>query len=642
MIIDYTDNCRVTFMNQLDKTATWKEWKQIKDCNNDELKQINLISLPTKYILLDKDFGKEPVDKNIINEDYKQSKQKLLSLGINNWVADNSRNGYHIFIPTSNLESINDEEVRNKIRELYIDAFDCDFAKKSLNGVISIPNRPHFKTMINHGVIEVVEGDIYTIPNGKISVAKSKVSESKKYNAEMLVDKDFEHYFETDAFFSYIKNNIIPDGTSRWNTILPNLAIAAIKSGKPDDEINAMLRPILAKSLPGKSYSEFKGWLKKARKEEINDYNAIQLNNWAAKYTKIPQFYELKVKLNAIEELEKEDKKNTLFKVYKDSELEDMEYTETEWLVEDWLPKGDISFFVGKSASYKTTLCLHLAYAISTGSLVFNKYKTQKTNVLYLNEENAPNLFMGMRNRIKGGLEIDKADVFVTLMDGIRLDKTEYILSLIEYINDNKIGLMVCDSFRRFIGFDENNATEMNNLFNFYKYLRKHCPGLTIINIHHLKKFDPSKTMDMRDALRGSSDIVNNADSIIGVKRKAGFDQVIIQHIKNRSAHEKQPVMLMIENIEEENKTYIYESEKSLNPGKLGDDGVELCAKEILNYIDTKGIKEFKSKLIKDTFEVYNEKQIQRALSILSNGPLPSLKTEGVNKGKKYIRLDDE
>lgn|GEM_PF-6622711 len=643
MIIDYDPDCRVTFMNQIDKSKTWATWKQIKDCTNAELSEINLISLPSKYILLDKDFGKELVDKTIISADYLQSKDKLLSLGIQNWVADNSRNGYHIFIPTSNLAEVDDEEVRNKVRELYIEAFGCDYAKKSLNGVISIPNRPHFKTMVNHGVIEDVEGDVYTIPNGKISVAKTRVDDAKKYNSDILVDKDFKNYFETDPFFLYVKNNIIPDGTSRWNTILPNLAIAAVKTGKDDEEINNTLRPILEKSLPGKSYAEFRGWLKKARKGSILDYNAIQLNNWAAKYTDLPSFYDTHLKLDVVEQLQADEKKDGLFKVYSDDELETMEYTKTEWLVEDWLAKGDISFLVGKSASYKTTICLHMAYAIATGGLVFNKYKTQKTNVLYLNEENAPNLFMGMRNRVKTGLGLEdkKVDVFVTLMDGIRLDKSEYIIDLIDYINGHGIGLMVCDSFRRFIGFDENNATEMNQLFNFYKYLRKQCPGLTIINLHHLKKFDPSKAMDMRDALRGSSDIVNNADSIIGVKRKAGFDQVIIQHIKNRSAQEKQPTMLMIEN-EDDKKTYIYESEKSLNPANLGDGMTDKCAKDILNYVNTKGIKEFKSDLIKEQFTKYDTKTIQRALKELSNGPMKSLEAVGVNKGRRYLIVEEE
>ena len=650
-LIDFNPECRVTFMNQINKTLTWSQWKLVKDCSQAELDKVNLMSLPENYILLDRDFGKEPVDKQIIIDDYTLVKKQLLDLGIENFLADNSRNGYHVFIPTDNLGTISDSEVRNKVRELYIEKFNCDMAKKSVIGVISIPNRPHFKTMKNCGIIEKHIGANYIIPSGKLSVAKDLVEKNKTYNKAQLLDADFENYFETDPFFKYLSNNIIKDGTSRWNTILPNLAIACVKSGKTDVEIKKIIIPILHNNLPGKSYAEFNGWLKKAKTGIIDTYNFYQLNNWIEKYTKLQPLYNTKILLTKTEDvifsekcdsLEEKQTKNK-FKFYKDSELDDLDYTHTEWLIEDWLPKGDINFLVGKSASFKTTLSLHIAFAIASGKLVFNKYKTIKSKVLYLNEENASNIFINMRDRVKAGLGIEGVEdnVHVTILSGIRLDKVDNVLEIIKYVQENNIGVVVCDSFRRFIGFDENNATEMNNLFNIFKYFRNECPGLTIVNLHHLKKFDPTKNLDMRDMLRGSSDITNNADSIIGIKRKVGFDQIICQHIKNRSGPEKQPVLINLDT-EENFKTYIYESDKSIDIHNSIDSEVNKCATDILAWLDISGKTEFKAADADADLFQYTLRTVQRALKELCGGELPSLTTEGKNRGLKYIKIKKE
>jgi len=312
------------------------------------------------------------------------------------------------------------------------------------------------------------------------------------------------------------------------------------------------------------------------------------------------------------------DKEDSNFKFYWDSELDQIKNVSTDWIIDDWIPKGDICFVAGKAASYKTTVCTHMAYALATGSLVFNKYKTIKSRILYLNEENNPNIMMNVIDRVKAGLSIeDKNDELAfSMMEGIRLDKVVDLNQIIDFIIENNIEVLICDSFRRFIGFDENNATEMNMLFNNLKKLRKICNNLTIIILHHQKKNDGNGG-DIRDSLRGSSDIVNSADSIITMGRKAGTKYIKIGHIKNRSGEEMIDKILIIDSGDDKKMAYIYESDKSINSAGVYD-AQDKCAERIIKWTEDSKVDNFKKKdVMNEMSEEFSESIIRRALATM-------------------------
>ncbi|MGQ4874273.1 MAG: AAA family ATPase [Promethearchaeia archaeon] len=604
-IIDINNDSRVTFIDQKNNQF-WSKWKLIKDCSNDEKKQINLATPHPKYIVLDKDFGHEKVDIKIINNSYNELKNKLKRRGIFNYISDRSRNGYHVFIPTTNLDKIDNIEIKKELRAIYIKEFDCDISKKSSYTAISIPNRPHFKTGINYGIIEKIEGEIYKIPDDLIKISTEKIHNKNILLEKMDENSDFTEYFEKDKFWKYVSNNIIPDGTNRDFTIFPNIAIAASKTGKNIVEIKKIVNPIIQKNFPGKNWNEFNGWLKKAISGDINTYNFYQLNDWMKTYTeKTENIYEMSLSiqpdLNELLKNNKEDDKNDLkrnekFKFYKDSELYQIKNNKTEWLVDKWIAKGDICFIAGKAASFKSTLTTHMAYSIASGNLVFNKYPTIRENVLYLNEENSTNIMISIINRVKKGDDLSNTklnNIYFSMLENIRFDQEEDLVFLSEYMKRNNITTLIMDSFRRFIGFDENNATEMNKFFNNLKYLRKAC-NLTIIILHHLKKSGKFSS-DIRDSLRGSSDIVNSADNIIGIERKKGTKMIKIEHIKNRNAEEIENKLLIIDSGDNNDMCYIYESDKVLD--KTGAINVtDKLAEKIYEWIETNNIKDFKRK----------------------------------------------
>lgn len=613
-MIEINLNGRFTYIN-LKENKKWNSWKKWEELSEEEKKKVNLGQFSEKYVVLDIDL-KTNNDEKILKE-YKKIKEKILSRGIKNFISDRSPHGFHIFIPFKNLPDLK-EETRKEVRKIFIEEYNADVAKASSSGVISLPGRPHFKTNKTYDIIDNFKGDnvlskgIINAAISRINLKKSKIKENKK-----LFEKNFKNYFEKDNFFNYIKNNKIPDGTNRDTIIFPNLAIAAVKSGKTKEKIDEILKPIIKNNFPGKNYAEFEGWYKKALNQEINEYNPILINNWIKENTDLKQIYDLAP--ITVEDLQKEEDDDNKFKFYWDKDLGDLENIQTDWLIESWLPVGDICFVAGKSASYKTTACVHMAYAISEGKLVFNKYKTKKNKVLYLNEENSRNIMFNVINRVKNGLEVDKKtdNIAFSVLENIKLDKIDDLKQVIKFINDNNIKVLICDSFRRFIGFDENNATEMNTLFNNLKAIRRLCPNITILILHHLKKENGKYNSDIRDMLRGSSDIVNSADSIIGITRKHGAKCFKIFHVKNRSGEEMGNKIVKIDG-DKEDKAYFYETEEQADKS-LALKAEEVCANRLLKYVEENKLKSFKRSELTTIEEEFSKDVLTKALRILVN-----------------------
>jgi len=623
---------RVTYINQ-QTNEKWNNWKLYKECTKQEKEQINLAAYPKNTILFDRDLpGKSSKE---IEHDYEKFKLMLIKRKITCFYSYRSPKGFHIIAPFKLLDKLK-PELKREVKKYYVSMFQTDPAKISDRGVVSLPGKSHFKNSVIYDIFEWNKGE-NEIHESVLVSAKKTVIEYEKNLSKINKDKDFENYFEKDPFFLYIKNNIIPDDTNRDMSIFPNLAVASFKSGKNKLEIKQIIEPIIKKNFPGKNYAEFDGWLKKAFSNTIKDYNPFQLNTWMTINSKDKkEIYDLTP--ITVEQLE--DKKDTKekFLFYWDKDLENVKNKKTEWLIEKWIPKGDICFIAGKAASFKTTLSIHFGYAISEGHLAFNKYNTIKSKVLYLNEENSSNILLNMVSRVKKGLDINSksSNICFSILENIKLDIKEDLEYLINFINKNKIEVLFCDSLRRFISFDENSATEMNKLFNNLKIVRKQCNNLTIIILHHLKKDSQNYQQDSKDMLRGSSDIVNSADSIIGIKRKHGVNAINIEHIKNRSGEEVTNKLILINTGDDKNKAYFYESDKEMDKTKMVS-APENCAEKIVEYLREKKLKTFRKNDLKINFP-YDT--LTKALKMLIlEGTLTSF---GSTKNRQFSFIDVE
>lgn len=606
----------VTYINKITNEA-WPKWKKYKECEPKERLLINLRQIFPNEILLDL----EEVSQ------LENVKKKLDEMKMNYLVYKTGSRGYHIHLFFNNIAFLSKER-RNEIRKIFIKMFGADETKASENTLIAIEGRPHFKTMNEKILIEEKPGE-NVLDSNIIQEAIKRLDNFKE--KKLAPDVLFNDYHKNDPFFNYVKTHPIPDSMGRNNIVFPNIAIGLVKEGLNEQQIEEVMKPIIQTNFPGKTYAEFRGWVKKALTGEIDTYNTIQLNKWFQNLTnKDVHIYDtqnqqvdiLTSSLIWCEEVkdEKNLESGERRRFFADSELSKVKDAKTEWLIENWIPKGDICFIVGKAASFKTTITLHMSYALSTGKLAFNVYPTKKSKVLYLNEENSNNIFLNMISRVKKGLDITESDpnIFFSLMENFRLDKIDDLQQIIKYIKENNIEVLVCDSFRRFIGFDENKATEMSLLFNNLKVLRKTCNNLTIIILHHLKKDNPQNQGDPRDAIRGSSDILNSVDSAIYLKRKIGQNSILIEHIKTRAMQESLGKILIMDSGENKDKAYIYESSSVVDKSKVLS-AVDMCANEIVKFLEDKKLVTFSRNDLDAFKEKYSYDTLTKAIRILKD-----------------------
>lgn len=189
--------------------------------------------------------------------------------------------------------------------------------------------------------------------------------------------------------------------------------------------------------------------------------------------------------------------------------------------------------------------------------------------------------------------EEEDVNIFFSILQDMKLDVNDNAVhdgnAIIKWIKENNIGLVIFDSFTRFYspGFDENSASDMTQLFNNLKKIRKRCPELTLVTIDHFRKGGQGD--DLRDMIRASSDKINSCDSVIGIKRKNKQEFVIMEHIKNRSGEEMKERKIAVVSDKEKNSVLIFDL------GEVSDVGfknkVEIYADDITKELTSDPVK---------------------------------------------------
>lgn len=630
-----------------EKIDTCRRWVSLENLFSDGA--FNLAEYPKNCILFDKDFDKklsEEEKTKKIEEEYLKFKERLLNKNLKSFLSWRSPNGFHVLVPFKDFDKF-DENLKKEIKTIYVREFDCDLAKVSDRGVVSLPDKPHFKNMVVYPVMEeIIDGEgVNEIPEKVLKVSKMLLEEKKDKNqVTSIKDESFNNFFINDPFFIYIRDNILPEGTNRDFLIFPSLAIASVSTGKTKEEIDAILKPIISKNFPGKSYAEFEGWLKKAFNKEIKDYNPRVINKYFRDQLKTENIYtETQIDdYNAKhEDIELSPEQWT---IYNNDELSEAITKPKEELVKGWIGKGDICLIAGKSGGYKSTIALHLSLCIANNKQVFNKYDVKPCKVLYINEENHLQIIKDYYNRVKKGLEIEKCENFSIIHEsGLKLDSGEArgqdsdLLKLSELVIKNNFEVVVIDVLRRVVRFDENDATATNEFFDRLKKFRKLCGYPTIILIHHFKKGTAKgQDIDIRDMLRGSSELTNNPDSVIVVDRKVGKECFLISHSKNRGALEQDKKLIFLHS--GENKDAAIFTETGLGEASVNvKSKIDKCAEQILSIVEQtkQTVFERKELIEKLPAEEYSDTIVFRALKLLEEDG--AVLKEGSGKIVKWV-----
>lgn len=251
---------------------------------------------------------------------------------------------------------------------------------------------------------------------------------------------------------------------------------------------------------------------------------------------KIHEFYEKKA-----------DNKSD-FEFLWEHELDSYEVDAKGWVIDRLIPTKSVGIWTGKRGTFKTFLILNAVFSICGEKDFLGRFATEKGKIIYLDKENGVEIMRERKNMIKNGLGLEEPlDVGFICFSTLKIDKLRDIIKLEELIQKERPTLLVVDTYRRGISFEENDAGKVSELFvdTLRPLVEKY--DMSIILIHHDRK--GGEGGDEMDMIRGSSDLANYADFILKNERKG--KKIILKQLKMRSCPEHKPVEISIDTDEE-------------------------------------------------------------------------------------------
>lgn len=295
-------------------------------------------------------------------------------------------------------------------------------------------------------------------------------------------------------------------------------------------------------------------------------------------------------KIQEIQPINRDDKAKIIW----DDELQNYVEEEKGWIIENLISNKSVCILTGKRGTLKTFIALSMGYSVATGKPFLKHFKTIKGSVIYLDKENGIGIMKKRTKLIKEGMDIkEEKDIKIGFIcfSQIKIDRDSDIEIIEKMIKEHNPILLIIDTYRRGISFDENDAGEVSRLFVDVLRPLVEKYDISILLIHHNRKGASGEVGDEMDEIRGSSDLANYADIILKMERRKG--EVVLKQLKNRNMAEINPIK--IENLFEDNSInleYSGEYEKHTQE--------ERCIEILTLWMIENNIKQFKTKDAKE------------------------------------------
>lgn len=229
------------------------------------------------------------------------------------------------------------------------------------------------------------------------------------------------------------------------------------------------------------------------------------------------------------------------------------------YIIDNLLAEEGITVIGGDSGVGKSWLSIYLALKVSNGYSLFNEFKTSKSKILYLDEENGKR---AMFSRIKLLLPFfemknekpDFDNIIYSNRENLKLDTGRNnkdksgFLKFKHLIEKYKPRVCIIDSFVRFFLGDENNSSDVSKVYDTLKWAMKEH-NTSFVLLHHTTKNNSNGYV--KHSLRGSGDISAQADNVLMCSKLPKSDFIKIEQVKNR--HDKEldkPFNMLMKNID--------------------------------------------------------------------------------------------
>ncbi len=244
------------------------------------------------------------------------------------------------------------------------------------------------------------------------------------------------------------------------------------------------------------------------------------------------------------------------FKWVSAEELVAKEFPEEQWLIDKILYMEGFCFIYGAEGVGKSFITLSMAQAIATGTPWLGHFRVPRPGrVLFIDKENPLPILAKRLN----GMKITGENIFwlerpeLLALVNIKGELTDFFKSLSQKVQNEKIDLIIVDSFVDLMVGSENSAEDTQG---FFETMRTNFPHKTILLIHHESK--PIQGAFRTDAqrTRGSTNI--NAQAITQFRlesvAKSKTDLTLKQtKARNSEKLDKFVMKMVVEQIDENN-----------------------------------------------------------------------------------------
>lgn len=205
-----------------------------------------------------------------------------------------------------------------------------------------------------------------------------------------------------------------------------------------------------------------------------------------------------------------EVKRPTLKDWYTLEELVRLEFSDADFLWNDYLPKGALSILVGSGAAGKSSLMKNLMFAIAEGRGEYLGVKLNASHgkAVFVSTEEGERIFIKSiaKNPSTGKVELLKK-LFVT--------HAKHKGSLGKILKENDVDLVVIDPLGNFLTADGNSQAQVRKVLEDFVTLARER-DIAVVGIHHLTKAGRKKRTTP-DQILGSTAFVNVARSVVAL-----------------------------------------------------------------------------------------------------------------------------
>ncbi len=237
----------------------------------------------------------------------------------------------------------------------------------------------------------------------------------------------------------------------------------------------------------------------------------------------------------------------TRFQALSLTELLSMDFPESKWVVEGIVPHEGITILSGAPASYKTWLLLRMAMDIANGKMLFGQFACQQANVLIIDEENHLRLLQERLGLLGASPDLP---IFFLSQKGFLVSKKGLVEKVLKICQEKNISVIFIDSLVRINNAEENDASQMSEVF---RCIRQLCQRKKTVVITHHERKEGNIKISAQNRLRGSSDISAAVDAHIAVKRdRNDRSKILIEQAKLRGGKEMEPFEVALQENENE------------------------------------------------------------------------------------------